>query len=294
MTSQQLSVAIWLGGSVALTLLGGLIFGLLFFLLFSAWVVSKWNVLAGVALGVVIVALFFGPGFFDRQVFERQLAQIRAQEVTGEPLDLTGANVMFMGMSGRYHPEDCTDLCRNIAAFGAAENVYFGFNRSLDLNVVSGPIDLLDRDILQFEGPLEDWPRQGTPMVSASPERIDYVVYQGGYLDPDLRRELLPEVSSFGGFFPFSTIYNEYLVYPVDDARAFDASVTEPIFTRFEVTRNSATLPGLPFVLLGDLIFDHRHGAGQSQWNSLNTRDAATFLCGAIDRPDNLICRRIP
>ena len=293
MQPEQRNVAIWLGGSIGITLLGGLAFGLLFFLLFAAWLVAQWKPWAGIAMAIAVFVSFFGPAMVDQAVFDRQLAEIRAQEVTSEPLDLTGQTVLFMGMSGRYHPVDCSDLCRNIAAYGGAEAVYFGFDRSLDLRSSGTPLDLLDRDIRQFAGPLQDWPVEGTPIVPATPERIDYVVFQGSFRSATLSEAAQPAVSSYGGLFRFDTIFDEYAIYAVDDATAFDIQSAEPLFTRFEVTRHRATVPGLPFLLLGDRTYDHRYGPGQSQWNTLNTRDAARFLCGPPDRRFNGSCRLI-
>ncbi|MEJ6388370.1 hypothetical protein [Gymnodinialimonas ulvae] len=293
MTSPQRHVAIWLGGSVGIALFAGLVFGLLFFLLFAAWIVAKWKAWAGIALAGIVLVAFFGPAVVDQTVFDRQLAEIRAQDVTTDPLDLTGRTVLFVGMSGRYHPVECSDLCRNIAAFGGAQAVYFGFDRSLDLRVSGPPLNLLDREIRQFTGPPQDWPVEGAPIERVTPERIDYVVFEGNFRSAALQDEMHPEVSSYGGLFPFDTIFGEYAIYAVDDPTAFDILSAEPLFTRFEVTRHRATVPGLPFVLLGDRTFDHRYASGQSQWNTLNTRDAAAFLCGPPDRRHNGNCRLI-
>ncbi|UWQ94207.1 hypothetical protein K3728_10735 [Rhodobacteraceae bacterium M385] len=295
MTSQQKIMAAWLGGSLALALLGGLVFGLVFFLQFGAWLIAKWNPWAGLGAAALVLAAFFGPALFDDRVFEAQLAEIRAQEVTDAPLDLRGTNVLFMGMSGRYHPVDCSDLCRNVAAFAGAEGVYFGFDRSLDLSLPAGhAVDLLDRDIRAFAGPLQSWPGEGTPLTSATPNRIDYVVFEGSYLSAALRDAALPAVSDIFGLYPFDTIFTEYAIYAVDDPTAFDVTTAAPLFTRFEVARHRATAPGLPFALLGDRTFDHRYGPGQSQWNSLNTRAAAAFLCGGAAPELSAQCIDIP
>lgn len=295
MTSQQQTIAAWLGGTVALAVVGGLVLGLVYFLQFGAWLIAKWNPWAGLGVAVFVLAAFFGPALFDDRVFEAQLAEIRAQEVTDAPLDLSGAQVLFMGMSGRYHPVDCSDLCRNVAAFGGAEGVYFGFDRSLDLSLPEGrTVDLLDRDIRAFAGPVQSWPGEGTPLVAATPDRIDYVVFEGSYLSSALREAALPEVSNVFGLYPFDTIFAEYAIYAVDDPTAFDVTRAAPLFTRFEVARHRATAPGLPFALLGDRTYSHRYGPGQSQWNSLNTRDAAAFLCGGAGPAQRAQCVDIP
>ncbi|WP_341861650.1 hypothetical protein [Gymnodinialimonas sp. 57CJ19] len=295
MTTQQKTVAAWLGGSVALALVGGWVFGLVFFLQFGAWMIAKWNPWAGLGAAVLVLAAFFGPALFDDRVFDAQLAEIQAQEVTDAPLDLRGQTVLFLGMSGRYHPVDCSDLCRNVAAFAGAQGVYFGFDRSLDLSLPEGQtVDLLYRDIRTFAGPLQTWPGEGTALISATPERIDYVVFEGGYLSAGLRDAALPEVSDVFGLYPFDTIFTEYAIYAVDDPTAFDVTTTAPLFTRFEVTRHRATAPGIPFALLGDRTYDHRYGPGQSQWNSLNTRAAATFLCAGAGPARQAQCVDIP
>lgn len=295
MTSQQKIMAAWLGGTVALALVGGLVLGLVYFLQFGAWLIAKRNPWAGLGAAVLVLAAFFGPALFDDRVFEAQLAEIRAQEVTDAPLDLRGADVLFMGMSGRYHPVDCSDLCRNVAAFSGAEGVYFGFDRSLDLSLPAGrTVDLLNRDVRTFVGPLQGWPGEGTALLAATPDRIDYVVFEGSYLSSALREAALPEVSTVFGLYPFDTIFTEYAIYQVDDPTAFDVTTSAPLFSRIEVTRHRATAPGFPFVLLGDRTFDHRYGPGQSRWNSLNTRAAAAFLCGGAAPELSAQCIDIP
>ncbi|WP_224815130.1 hypothetical protein [Hasllibacter sp. MH4015] len=277
-----------LGGLVAVVLVLGLGWGLVWLLGLCAYGLSRISMALGVAFGIAAAALVAAPPILDQRVLDAQIAAIEAHEVSMPPIDLTGAHVLFVGGS-RYTPHDCSDLCRAVAEFSPADAVYFGHGRSLDLRFGDGPVDLLDRVIHTFAEPLIPGLPADTPSVPAIPERIDYVVMDHASLAPRAEAEILPDVPTYG-VFPTNTLWMEYIVFEAGDLTAFDPVALTPLVTRFEYSRHSHVFGGLPFTPLGDIDFSHAHDPGLSWRVSANTREVGAILCGPEGRPDYRDC----
>lgn len=288
----KIPLLVWGAGAAFLFIFVALIWAIVWTFGFGIYLLFRWEPIMGISLGVLMILTLFVPPLIQDRIFERQMQAVHQRETHADPLDMTGKAVLFLG-SSPYMPFDCTDLCRTLAEFGAAEAVYFGHDRSLSFEFGHGPIDLTARDIRTYPSPVEPGLPDRSPVISAKPVHIDIVVVQYGIFLPDLREELLGDLPGYEFLFPFENLHLQYMIYEPDDPKAFDVRTDPLLFSRIETVRRRFMIPYIPGLALGELDFTHQHIPGASRFVDRNDRDAAAFLCGPVDREDYALCAHI-
>jgi len=278
------ALGIWLIGAGGLFVLLGLGWAILWSAACGVVRLFRWNIIAGAVAAAAAVAAFIAPPMLDERVWAQQLDATRAMEIDGDPIDLTGKSVLFVGGS-TYAPLMCSLLCQNIALYGPAEAVYFGHDRSLDLDWTYAPLDLTDRVIHRFPDGMQGPTPVRDGSVPATPDKIDYVVVEGG-TTRDERERLSAELSK--PLFRLTARY-QVRIFAVDGGRDFDPTTQDPVFSQLELSRYGLTFPYLPGLQGGQLKrMDNFRGRGA--YVDSAHRDAALILCGPSNRPDYDAC----
>lgn len=276
----------------------------LFLLLFVGlgWVIL-WGIACGIHLlfqkdrqrggiaAALFVLIFFVPYVVQDPVFARQMQAIHDQELSPPPIDLTGKRVLFIGQDVNQKA-DCYGLCQTIALFGAADRVYFGYDRSLVPIIGDKQIDLTERDIRTYQLPFAQGPLSNTPIIKAKPNGFDLIVVYSPYVEAGRRAELLDPPSSLG-LFPVGNIYTEYLIYAPSNPLVLDPANDELLFSRFMVDRYRLGMPPIPGLATGTLDQSHKRSPDDPYWYSQNRQDATDYLCGPVEEPYYRDCTSI-